>query len=338
MLDYFDWRTRVLDAETLYFYVTLARSVYQHDSALWGTLVANIPQLTTTFDHPNVGTFQPGFTTVVGKTGTVVVVEGTYNFPFLLTQIATFEQEARAPYPGKVIKLHATIADAIWPAVAADLLTHATEPITFCGHSAGGSVALLLAHRLKQETSLALEGVISFGANKSGNDVFANATSFRVVRITNEGDWVPDLPPGAWAEVRRAGSLLNILTVNFWLHAGSWYHVSRRGAIVIGVGTTETGGYPPPKIISQPYGNVPIAKDHDAVEYARRLRFRLISNTPLPMMQAHNLAALDTVNFDMNATLGFDWHININNGFPISWEVPPNTPAPGPVSFASPDP
>lgn len=67
--------------------------------------------------------------------------------------------------------------------------------VLLTGHSLGGALCQLLAHRLKHDTGLDIKGIVTFGSPMPGNINFQHLTPWPVIRIENTGDLVPFLPP-----------------------------------------------------------------------------------------------------------------------------------------------
>lgn len=101
----------------------------------------------------------------------------------------------REHYPGLVHAGFAAAIDNLWP-----LLPYFRGPLTICGHSKGGALAVLMALRLVASQGLRAR-VVTFGAPKVGNDQLAQAAGdvLDIDRYENPHDLVPRLPPVDYA-------------------------------------------------------------------------------------------------------------------------------------------
>lgn len=100
----------------------------------------------------------------------------------------------RAPYPGRVHAGFADSLDDLWPK-----LPPLTPPLTVCGHSKGGALAVLAAMRLWRSDNRWNKdnfSVVTFAAPRCGDYQFAYGASFtaELKRFVNPDDVVPDLP------------------------------------------------------------------------------------------------------------------------------------------------
>lgn len=95
--------------------------------------------------------------------------------------------------------------DAVWddsngrPGVKSTVLTyqreHGPHPIYVTGHSLGGALGILAAHRLTDEASASPAAVYTIGSPRVGNWRLADDGEVPIHRVVNQFDWVPRLPP-----------------------------------------------------------------------------------------------------------------------------------------------
>lgn len=148
--------------------------------------------------------------------------------------------------PNRGIFSHAgfTIAlNDIWGDIEKELVKHKGKKITFTGHSLGGALAALAAHRYKPTY------LITFGQPRvAGEELGAYFEGIEYYRFVNKGDIVPHLPFGFG--YRHHG------TMEFW---------DKNGKLIINPGIRE--------IIKRAVFNLArIFKDHSIYEYIYRLR------------------------------------------------------------------
>ena len=96
---------------------------------------------------------------------------------------------------GRVHRGFNTEVDDLWPRIAEDLRSE-TRTIWFCGHSLGGAMATICAGRcFHDDTVPDPEGVYTFGSPRVGDKAYINYCTVEHVRVVNNCDIVPRLPP-----------------------------------------------------------------------------------------------------------------------------------------------
>lgn len=111
----------------------------------------------------------------------------------------------------QTVSVYQAIIEVLSPLIAAG------KRVTFTGHSSGGAIAVLAAHRLEQEYQGAVKRVVTFGQPSTGFRNFHRHYSLhrRTYRICCDLDMVTFLPPlpGLYRHVGRS----------LWLHNGRIY-------------------------------------------------------------------------------------------------------------------
>lgn len=342
MSDVFHWKNDTPDAITLYFYATIMRLGYYSASPLWRLLVEEYGGI------EGVNHFSPetmtssGWSVLYGQTGTIVIFNGTENF---FKQGAPQIDEANqyfildnttGLYPGRTTrfgreKIEQIYASKLHPAVSRGNW----DALTTCGHSLGGQLAQLAAYRLKNDFLFDFQGVITAGATKVGDDVFADNIGCRVVRLENRGDPVPLWPYNSAFQGIRFPDSWQPYNVQIWQHAGQQYLLTVDSHLSINNGpygwaglsfdqVSESG--PHPQQIPQTVSIAPWWP-HDTQEYCRRLRNRLFQASMLTRLQTRQRSVLDRINVAINEHEGIDWKLDVVRGVPESWVINPQLPA-----------
>ena len=123
----------------------------------------------------------------------VVAFRGTESVGNALTDAETALIRHDA-FPGLVHLGFSHAADAVYPTVRSLLTCLARElPILVTGHSLGGAMATLVAHRLSAE-GFPVRAVYSYGSPRAGDRHFRNAYRLPNYRFVNDNDLVPHLP------------------------------------------------------------------------------------------------------------------------------------------------
>ena len=96
---------------------------------------------------------------------------------------------------GRVHRGFNTEVDDLWPRLA-KRLTEEKRTLWFCGHSLGGAMATICAGRcFYDETVPDPEGLFTYGSPRVGDKQYINYCTVEHVRLVNNCDLVPRLPP-----------------------------------------------------------------------------------------------------------------------------------------------
>ena len=139
---------------------------------------------------------------LVAETSTVVLVvfRGTElgSLRDLLTDAAVIWR--REPGGGRIHQGFQEALDSLWPTLKAHLdAVQQGRALWLAGHSLGGALATLAAHRLGDAAS----GLITFGCPRVGNADFAARFCCPAWRVVNNNDLVARIPPWPYVAVGR---------------------------------------------------------------------------------------------------------------------------------------
>jgi hypothetical protein len=138
----------------------------------------------------------------------IVAFRGTESIGNALTDVET-ALIRHDIFPGLVHLGFAHAVDAVYPTVRVLLTTFDRDlPIWVTGHSLGGAMASLVAHRLAHE-GFPVRAVYTYGSPRPGDRNFRDAYRLPNYRFVNDNDLVPHLPL-RWC-YRHVG-LLKLLT------------------------------------------------------------------------------------------------------------------------------
>lgn len=342
MNDVFQWKNRTLDAVTLYFYATLMRLAYHPQSPQWSYLIDNFPGVIQAAHVAPASPVASGWSVLYGETGTIVVFQGTrsaiqYGPQFIDANAYNFPVSEDPTFPGRVSIFGKTRLDELYsPNLFNAVSVGLGSGLTTCGHSLGGMIAQLAACRLRRDFLLTLQGVITCGSTKVGDDSFARDIGFGVHRVENTGDPVPLWPFNSNFNGIRLPDRWQLMNVQEYHHAGLQYLIDPASRMVISKGPFTAAGFsleqrgvsgPHPIIIKpaaywQPWWN------HFPEEYCRRLRNRLFRDALWNRLQLEQRRVLDRINVDLNTAEGIDWKIDVPTGRLQDTIVNPNLPAP----------
>jgi pimeloyl-ACP methyl ester carboxylesterase len=156
----------------------------------------------------------------------LVVFRGTNDAFDWLTN-AQIAQVADDAYPGRV---HAGFREAmagLWPELAPLLPPPAAGlPVLVAGHSMGGALATLAAHRL-QNAEYDVHAVHTFGSPRVGDIDFYVGYWPVLFRFVNNNDVVPHVP----LETQLGGSLFSGFSVVRYKHVGTLKYFDRHGML-----------------------------------------------------------------------------------------------------------
>lgn len=152
---------------------------------------------------------------------TLVVFRGTNDALDWLTnvQIAQVDDER---YPGRVHTGFRDALDLLWPGVQAALPASAAAPLFVAGHSLGGALATLAAHRLAREQR-PVRSAYAYGSPRVGDYRFFTDYGASLYRFVNDRDVVPHLP----LEQQLVGTLTEGFSVVRYKHVGGLKHLDR---------------------------------------------------------------------------------------------------------------
>jgi len=144
---------------------------------------------------------------VSAKNVAVIAFRGTDDLADWLVNLNALSM--RTPH-GRVHRGFASTYTKLEKEVMAALQKQQPKHLWVTGHSLGGALAVVCAHRLIENEKLPLHGIITFGqpmvARKRLADYLDKQLSGRYARIVNGADIVPQVPP-AYA---HCGSLLHL--------------------------------------------------------------------------------------------------------------------------------
>lgn len=335
MIDLFRWRLNPAISERLYFYSTLCRLVYANDNTLWGQLQRGIPEIVSVRTFPVSNQYITSWAAIKGETGTLIVFEGTSNWWQLGNQAANYGQASSSFFPGRFSLHDSELALKMEPDVYNYIVSNAPANVSFVGHSLGGAVAQLMAHRIAQFLLPRIEGVITFGSKKVGDTTFATSHRWPVISVENIGDLVPLVTPPAHvyslsADFGIQDPIVNLGSFASYEGAGVTYLVAQRGDIVILDDSGIRVGQ-----FSAPAAPIPVPAysawvwQHQTGEYTRRLRSRLQHLTPVSQLGLiRTRSTLDALNEILNKREGTVWEWDPVSGLPYSSVINPNLPPP----------
>jgi pimeloyl-ACP methyl ester carboxylesterase len=133
-----------------------------------------------------------------GDAAVLVVFRGTElgSLRDLLTDAAVVWR--REPGGGRIHQGFSDALDSLWPQLRAYLdEVGQGRAIWLAGHSLGGALATLAAHRLGD----AATGLVTFGCPRVGNEEFAGRFACPAWRVVNNNDLVARIPPWPYVAV-----------------------------------------------------------------------------------------------------------------------------------------
>jgi pimeloyl-ACP methyl ester carboxylesterase len=290
-----------IDRFTAYWYATLCKLVYQPATwpraAVWAlggaTAVQTVGITGTIIPSCDVGLF-PANRAVCAFRGTTSAIEGAL-------QIVGATLFPRAPWAGFVGNYHSAITELTASFVFPVLTAAGVTNVAWCGHSLGGSVAVLIADLVIDQAVALTDCICTLAAPRSGNLTFATSQTYRHLRLTNAGDAIPMLPPST-------NSVMDVFLwlpapiplTSFW-HAGTRCHLFYDGSAAF-----------PPDQSTWADGSailLNVANDaerwlqsHSTDEYARRVRIGIPVDFNVVDAAWPGLKELDQWWADANAT------------------------------------
>lgn len=245
----------------------------------------------------------------------VVQIEGTTTVNQWLTHITSQGSIRASPWAGGVIPSQALFARTIEIGLRSFFATPPGD-WTVTGHSLGGSVGALLAGTY-QGPPFGIEkpkALVDFGSPKSGNGFYASAQHLPRLRVTNEADPVPLLPP-TLAEGfpnifggRRGSSPIE----TDWQHWGQRLHLFYDGSnlrppLIPDLGTASVNAY----LIANWIAGRDTIQQHGMEEYCKRLRngipkqFPALADDP----DFPGIHIVDAMNEQLNKAAGVTWDL-----------------------------
>lgn len=302
--------------------------IYQHDAARWQQLRDACFEITSVVDTPTANLHSPGWAVLGSPNGTAVVIEGTISGLQLAAQSAETELQIAPRIPGRVMRFHRRVNDAIYENIRSAVAA-TTGPITVTGHSLGGAVAVNVAWLLKQDFPGRSVRVLSYGAPRGGNPQWSGGlVTLQPIRVENWDDPVPHIPPPTLVEIDLNVRLQLRPSMMTYTHAGHAWRLKQDGSIEIFSGDwgSINGWYPPRKPLIPQTDPFALDRGHWTSEYVRRTRQRVHVTGGAPDAYDHCMHTLDAINNALNDLEGRGWDIDAETGVPANWV---NGPPPG---------
>lgn len=326
MRDFFEWNRIGLDAESLYFYSTLMRMVYQHDTDLWQQLVDAVDFVSGFEMFPAIDPLDSGWAMIYGSTGSVIVVEGTTFLIQWLPNVLGVPPIPHGGFEGLQGEYFWNVFTAMEEPVIDAFRRHPAGRKTLCGHSLGGACALLLGVRAKTYFNETFNGVITEGMPRVGTRSFAESINFDVLRLQNTKDQIANLPPANTNLVNYVFDgfpPFRIINAIDYVHPGRFMRLEITGEMHYGVGEAWVSGDgypPPPPPLSRSAIDHSAIVPHNSFEYTRRLRLRLLRAPYWRHLRTSTIRVLDEINWRLNQIDAVDWGINPTTGELTVWE------------------
>jgi len=335
VVDYFNWsHGNSINCERLYFYSTLCRVIYQSDHLLWRQIKEGIDGIERIEMHNSTTVNGVSWVGIQAKTGSAIVITGTTNDWQKFFQVGVIQQVRSPFYPGLVCAYDNDREFEIDEGVMNFLFRIRGLPVTTCGHSLGGAVSQLLAHRIQRQPWGRLAGCVTQGSKQVGNWTYADETTFPLVQLFNTGDPIPLWPPGmfgfpySWIPREKGESFFPGGGV-YYRHAGIWAVMDSSGNMTLNRWRQHVGDGPPLREAIQAPRIADPFWQHYASEYTRRIRTRLgMLHSSSALRQMINRRVLDEVNLELNKRDGINWRWDPTSGLPTAALIDPFAPTP----------
>lgn len=237
----FEIETGEYDAESAYFFATAARAVYYGNADILSLVgqgaggAVNYLQRINLAPIPAVHLWD--FDDVL-----LLAIQGTSTNFQLLLQIAGSISTTNPAFPGRLNATFLAWTEILWPLLreaAFDVFPN--HRILITGHSLGGAMALTIGYRCSQQYPSRFEGIYTFGCPRVGNEAFADACTFKHVRVANTLDAAAEIPPRisiGFSGIDPGSIGFSFYTVN--AHSGMHVNLDDQGRGRIENGVTDT--------------------------------------------------------------------------------------------------
>jgi len=292
--------TGPLDPLTAYFYVTWMRVSY-HDA--W----ADRDKLKTLVGADEIEIFpvlNGRHTEIAHIPGgrAIVVVRGTDDNSLLHHLLLDRGQIQNPPHVGVIHRLIARLAEHVYRDIE-DVLP---DTWTAAGHSLGGAIVDLISE-------FGATKIVTAGAPRVGNSTYALSRDDRMcLRLTNNEDLVPKLPPAAENVIEHYVliSNLGVTGLQTFRHWGTRVNLFADGSYTRPpeIGTTQEAANHIIQLVQTGQWGI---SEHFQWEYARRLRAQIPVEFPtLGDPDFQGLDVLDKMNVTLNDFDEINWVVD----------------------------
>lgn len=212
----------------------------------------------------------------------ILTITGTRFFIEMVRQILGVLLFDLDPWPGLVGAYWASVADDLFDEIVPVLERDSISAVALFGHSQGGGICQLIPDLATETGGISVANLITLGAPRTGNTVYAAAQTSNYVRLTNAGDPVPHIPASISTPLDVFLWIIPPANLNSYEHWGTRFHLFFDGAVTV-----------PPNLPSWLRGHEALLTaalasanwfaDHRPAEYGRRLRLQL----PRPFQEVH---------------------------------------------------
>lgn len=188
---------------------------------------------------PATSVFLSNFCLITDGQVGIGVFAGTRNITQLIGQIAGSTMRNDLAIPANVSTFDLVYADRVTAlAISVIPATLRDAPILITGHSLGGAIAEILAAR-KIDGTFTNVSLLTYGQPRTGDGTLAARAPANYVRVVNQGDPVPGIPPRPVAMNFFPNALGPVLSAIGYTHGGSAWLITVDG--VVPTTDAETG-------------------------------------------------------------------------------------------------
>lgn len=159
------------------------------------------------------------------------VFEGTRTLSQIIGQIAASALTNDPAIPAFVSTFDRVYADAV--ATLASSVVPASlrnAPVLVTGHSLGGAIAHIFAARRIDGTFTNVR-LLTMGQPRTGNQSLVNATTANYIRVVNQGDPTPGVPPRPLSIVTWIGRQAGLVENTGYMHGGNEWLITGDGIV-----------------------------------------------------------------------------------------------------------